>query len=374
MQPLVKDIVAIMEAWAPAWSAESWDRVGLLAGNPQAPAGQVLVALEISPRILDQALKDSVDLILTHHPPLFKPLANLRTDNPATARLIKAAAGGISLFAAHTNLDMAPGGVNDALAEALGMEDAAPLEGLERGLAKLVVFVPAQDRERVSQAIFAAGAGRVGDYRDCWFAVPGQGGYLAPPGGNPAMGQPGERSQVDELRLESVIPADSAGRVVRALLEAHPYEEPAFDIYPLGQGPAGFGLGRVGELDRAVAGPEFLRRVTKKLGATAPAFAGPLPEKVSRVAVMSGSGGEYLPQAAAAGAQVLITGEARYHQFEQAGDLGVCLAVMGHYQTEAVIVEPWARRLARELKAAGFECNVNPVTGGRDPWRPVADL
>jgi dinuclear metal center YbgI/SA1388 family protein len=366
----VSDVMQVMDQWAPAWTAEEWDRVGLLAGDPAAEARLIWVALELNDAIVDQALAAGVSLLLTHHPPLFKPLHNLRTDNPATARLLMAVSGGLALFAAHTNLDSAPGGVNDALAQRLGLVDTRPLiAATDQGLAKLIVFVPPDQVDKVSAAVFAAGAGRIGAYRDCAFHAPGVGGFLAPAAGKPYLGKPGQRETVREERLETLLPLSAAGRVVAALKEAHPYEEPAFDLYPLKQPPAGFGLGRVGRLPKPQSGEKFIAAAAKELGAPAAQVSGPLPAKVERVAVIGGSGGDMLAQAAAAGAEVLITGEARYHAWEEANDLGLCLAVLGHYQTEAVIIEPWARRLSEMLESAGLFCEIAPWTEGACPWR-----
>jgi putative NIF3 family GTP cyclohydrolase 1 type 2 len=160
-----------------------------------------------------------------------------------------------------------------------------------------------------------------------------------------------------------------AGRVLAVLKTVHPYEEPAFDIYPLRQPPAGFGLGRVGKLARPQKGQAFITAAAKALGAEAAQVTGPIPEQVERVAVIGGSGGDFLAQAKAAGAQVLITGEARYHAWEQARDLGLCLITLGHYQTEAVIIEPLARRLEQMLEAAGLFCEIAPWTHAASPWR-----
>jgi hypothetical protein len=261
--------------------------------------------------------------------------------------------------------------VNDALCRRLGVVDARPLKAAgEEGLLKLVTFVPADHLEQVARALFAAGAGRIGDYAECAFHAPGTGRFRSPEHGRPFVGSPGRAEQAAEERLETVLAAEDRRGVVAALQSAHPYEEPAYDLYPLRQGPAGFGLGRVGRLASPAPGEEFVARAARELGSPAPAAAGPRPELVERVAVVGGSGAELLPLAAAAGAQVLVTGEARHHAWEEASDWGVCLAVLGHWATEAVIVEPWARRLEESLRARGLVAEIAPWTGA-DPWRPV---
>ncbi len=368
----VADIIRCMEEWAPAWTAESWDRVGLMVGDPAAGVERAWVALELGPELLQEALAAEVGMLLLHHPPLFQPLDSLRSDRPPTRRLIRAASSNLALYAAHTNLDLAPGGVNDALAGRLGLVDTRPLAPARpEGLAKLVTFVPAQDIERLAQALFQAGAGRIGEYRECFFTSSGTGGYLSPTGGRPYRGRPGQRSRVEEERLETVVPLARAQAVLAALYRVHPYQEPAVDLYPLKQAPADLGLGRVGRLARPCSGAEFVAWAARELGADTARVAGHLPETLERVAVVGGSGGDMVGAAAAAGAQVLVTGEARYHQAEEARDRGLALVTLGHYQTEVVVVEPWARRLGRDLARAGVDCEVKPWTGGGDPWRTV---
>ncbi len=368
----VSDLIQVMEDWAPAWTAEPWDKVGLMLGDPGAPAAKVRTALELGPRLLDDALNQGVQMLLLHHPPLFQPLETIRTDNPAIARLLQAAAGGLALFAAHTNLDAAPGGVNDALAARLGLIECKPLAPAgSEGQAKLVVFTPPEAMDQVSRALFNGGAGRIGDYQECSYASNGVGSFMAPEEGRPYIGRPGERERVEELRLEVIVPRAQAASVMAAAASAHPYEEPAMDLYPLQQPPAGFGLGRVGNLSQPEKGSEFAARAAAELSAGWAHVGGALPDTVERVAVVGGSGGDLLPQAARAGAQVLVTGEARHHTAAQAADLGMGLICLGHYQTEQVIVEPWARRLSAALESRGLICDVTPWSGRDDPWRPL---
>lgn len=369
-QARVADLAALMDRWAPPWTAESWDRVGLLSGRAAAPVSLAWVALELDDALLEQALEQGVQMLLLHHPPLFKPQTSLRADRPATARLLKAASRDLAIFAAHTNLDAAPGGVNDALAQRLELEETSPLAPAgQGGLAKLATFVPPDHYDEVTAALFAAGAGRIGSYQECAFVTPGTGTFLAPPDGNPYLGRAGQREQVSELRLETLIPLAQVEAALKALRQAHPYEEPAVDIYPLRQGPAGCGLGRVGRLSKPLEPRELARRAAGLLGAQAPLLGGHLPPLVERVAVLGGSGGSYLAQAQAAGAQMLITGEAGYHAAQDAQDLGLAILTLGHYQTEAVVVEPWARRLGEMLAEAGLACRVQAWAGGSDPWQ-----
>ena len=362
----------VMEQWAPAWSAESWDKVGLQVGDPAAPAPKVWTALELDDKLLAEALEAKVAMLLVHHPVLFQPLQQLRMDHPETTRLIRAAGSSMAIFAAHTNLDSAPGGVNDVLGERLGLTELTPLVPVQNdSTAKLVVFTPPEALDEISQALYATGAGRLGDYRECSFAGVGVGSFLAPINGAPYLGRPGQREMVEELRLEMVVPARLVPQALEAVRRVHPYEEPAVDVYYLRQPPKGFGLGRVGRLTAPEDAGALARRAAAELGSGWAHMGGRPPQKIERVAVVGGSGGDLLPQAAAAGAQLLITGEARHHVSQQAADLGLGILCLGHYQTESVVVTPWAQRLAQELADRGLNCIIEPYTGGIDPWQPV---
>lgn len=368
----VGDFMRVMEQWAPAWSAESWDKVGLQVGDPAAPAPKAWTALELGEELLADALQAKVALLLVHHPVLFQPLEQLRVDRPETARLIKAACSSMAIFAAHTNLDSAPGGVNDVLGGRLGLGELAPLVAAQdQSTAKLVVFTPPEAMETVSEALYAVGAGRIGDYRECSFAGVGVGSFLVPPDAEPYLGRPGQKEMVEELRLEMVVPAALVPQALEAVRRVHPYEEPAVDVYHLRQPSQGFGLGRVGRLAAPEEAGSFARRAAAELGAGWAHMGGRPPEKIERVAVVGGSGGDLLPQAAAAGAQLLVTGEARHHVAQQAADLGLGILCLGHYQTEVVIVKPWAHHLAQTLADQGLDSIVEPYTGEVDPWQPV---
>lgn len=361
-----------MEKWAPNWTAESWDNAGLLAGDPGWEVTRALVALELTPELLSQAIDSGAQMILTHHPPLFKPLKSLRLDNQATARIIKAVSSGIALYAAHTNLDAAPLGVNDALADLLGLVDTDILDpAASESQLKLTVFVPPSHQELVAEALFSAGAGVIGNYSRCSFAAQGHGSYLAPPDGRPYAGGAGQEHTAPEIRLEMILPKAAADKAVAALMAAHPYEEPAYDLYPVIQPPSGFGIGKIGRLPTPQSGNAFLATAAKVLNADNAQVCGPIPQTLEKVAVVGGSGGDFLAQAAAAGAQMLITGEARYHAADQANDLGICLACFGHFETENVIIEPWAQHLSKMLTNRGFSCDIQACVDGNSPWRPV---
>jgi dinuclear metal center YbgI/SA1388 family protein len=369
--PQVADIINIMEQMAPSWLAESWDNVGLLTGCEAAVVKRLLIALEAAPALLEQT--GAGDMLLVHHPPIFKPLNNLQTSLPAQAALIKAAARGLNLYAAHTNLDAAARGVNQALADCLELTEVRPLLPASGAMVKLVVFVPPENFSDLSQALFDAGAGSWGGYQSVAFSSPGRGQFMPLPGACPSSGRVGELSRVEEIRLEMLVPKRRTHEVVDALRRHHLYEEPAFDLIPLLNSEFKAGMGRVGNLARPLPGKEFLTQAARKLGALCPLYAGAPPPVVSRVAVLGGAGGFALEDACRARAQVFVSGEAGYHSAQQAEDLGMCLLLVGHYASEALVTPPWADFMRQELAARGFSCQVN-LPAAANPWNAVRGL
>ena len=364
----VRDVLAAIDRAAPFRLQESWDNSGLLVGDPKARVKRILVALDHTTAVVGEARRRRADLLVTHHPLFVDGTKRLTTETPDGAAALKMAASGIAHIAAHTNYDAAPGGLNDLLAKKLGLVDAVPLDRPPAsGGMKLVVFLPPADRERVQRALFAAGAGQIGDYSQCSFRVGGTGTFLGGKSTHPTVGQPGRREEVQELRLETVVPPDRVAEVVRALRNAHPYEEPAFDLYPLAGLDERAGLGRVGTLARRQTLRAFTDRVRRSLKVKTVQVIGSPGRRIERVAVVGGGGGSLWPQAVEAGAQVLVTGEMKYHDRLASRDAGLVTVLAGHYATEQLGVGG----LAKLLRAALPEAKVVISTTERNPttWR-----
>ena len=240
--------MAVVDRLAPFDLAEPWDHVGLQVGLPGDEVRGVLVALEVDDAALDEARRQECDLLLVHHPLIFDPLVRLSDDSEAGRLALRAARDGADVIAAHTNLDKAHGGIADVVAEMLGLEAAAPLAPAAADALKLVGFVPADDADLVRKALFAAGAGVIGEYEHCSWAVEGQGTFFGREGAEPTLGRAGRDEAVNELRLEVVFPRRLKRRVTGAYVAAHPYEEPAYDLYPVENEVATLGLGRLGVL------------------------------------------------------------------------------------------------------------------------------
>lgn len=371
MPVLVDVLVALAARYEPAW-AESWDAVGLVCGDPAAAVDRVHFAVDPVESVVDEAIAAGAQLLVTHHPLYLGGTTSVAADT-AKGRVIHRLIGaGVALYVAHTNADVANPGVNDALAAALAVRDTEPLSPLPHGsLDKIVTFVPADDAERVLDALAAAGAGTVGDYTRCGYLGQGVGTFTPGPLTAPTIGTPGVVEHVVETRLETIAPRRLRGAVLRALIAAHPYEEPAYDVVELAAVPSGLGLGRVGELAEAMTLAAFTRIVAASLPATAWGVraAGEPDRPVRRVAVCGGSGGGLAAAAAALGADVLVTSDLKHHATSEAvADLGIGLIDAAHWATEAPWLDGAATLLAADVASAGtnVECTVSRIV--TDPW------
>jgi dinuclear metal center YbgI/SA1388 family protein len=349
----VADILAAVDRLAPFALAESWDNVGLLLGDAAWPVRRVLVSLDVSEAASAEAERVGAEALLAHHPLFFKDIDRLTAETREGRLALGLLCGRRAVIAAHTNLDAAEGGLCDLLAAAVGLEAVRPLRPEPAAKRyKVVVFTPQQDLEAVQAAAFGAGAGRIGNYRECSFSGEGEGTFLPGEGAEPMVGAKGRRNTVPERRLEFVVDDARLGCVLAAVGRAHSYEEPAIDVYPLRVGTLRSGMGRVGRLPQATAAGEFARKVKAALGAGAVGFAGDARRLVERVAVVSGGGGGLAGAVAAADCQAFVTGELKHHEIEALAADGIAVILGGHYRTERAPLEAWARRLANEVDAS----------------------
>lgn len=340
-------IMDALERLAPRYLAESWDNVGLLVGSPAQTVEKILVCLDATEEVIDRAIVENIQMIIAHHPLIFKPLNHLRTDLPQGRMLAKLLKHDIIVFAAHTNLDTANGGVNDVLAEHLALTEIRPLAiSHQEPLVKLVVFVPLKHIGEVQIAIGKAGAGHIGNYSNCSFQVIGKGNFLPREGANPFIGKVGVLESVDEVRMETILPERMINKVVKAMLKAHPYEEAAYDLYPLKNTGAALGLGRIGVLQEALSAEAFAEKVKIALSVSHVKMVGNKDKQIKKVALCSGSGAEFISKAAYAGADVLVTGDVKYHEAQKALACGVHVIDAGHFGTEI----PIAKTVADYLK------------------------
>ncbi len=364
---IVGNFSAAMETIAPTGLAQSWDNVGLLAGDPKAALRRVLLCIDLTAEVAKEAASRRIDLVLAYHPPIFKPIAAIRADSAGTdAAVFQCISNGTAIYTTHTALDAAEGGTNDVIAELCGATSTEPIEYVDRpsaGECKLVVFVPREHLDTVSDAMFRAGAGHIGDYSHCSYRTAGQGTFFGGEGTSPAVGKSSRREVVDEIRLETVTPAMALPAVVQAMLAAHPYEEPAFDIIPLRPPPVR-GIGRIGELTRPCTLAALARKLKKATGANCVQRIGSADRIVRRAIVLVGAAGS-LPLGVPPGeSDVIVSGEIRHHDALSIQRLGATAIALGHWSSERPVLQPLATRLASMLP----KCTTLISEADRDPF------
>ncbi|MFZ4862404.1 Nif3-like dinuclear metal center hexameric protein [Sphingobacterium sp. Mn56C] len=329
----IKELTQYLESIAPLAYQESYDNAGLIVGDMETAITQVLISLDCTEAVVDEAIAKGCNLIVSHHPIVFKGLKKFNGANYVERTIIKAIKHGIALYAIHTNLDNVTGGVNSKIAEKLSLENQAILSPKPGLLKKLVVYVPRTDVEQVRQALFDAGAGRVGDYDQCSYNTAGYGTFRPLPGANPAIGQIGEQERVEETKIEVVFPALLQRQIVVALLAAHPYEEVAYQIYALENSLQDVGAGIIGNLAEPMSATAFFAYLKDRLHVKVIRHSQILDKPISRVAVCGGSGGFLLNDAKRSGADIFITADYKYHEFFDA-EGKLVIADIGHFESE----------------------------------------
>jgi dinuclear metal center YbgI/SA1388 family protein len=369
--PRLADVVAALEQQYPPDTAESWDAVGLTLGDPDQSVQRVLFAVDPTAEVAAEAISLRSDLLVTHHPLFLRPVhgfAQTTAKGRLATELVRA---GVALFTAHTNADVAEHGVNDALADALGLSDLRPLIAQPVAQDKVVTFVPADAVERVAAAMADVGAGTIGNYTCCTWSVVGDGSFLPGPGAAPVVGEVGRVERTTEARLEILTPRGLRVEVVAALVAAHPYEEVAYDIYEL-VGPAGSqGHGRIGRLEQPMPLASFAAQVARSLPTT-PAgvrWAGEPDHPVRQVAVIGGAGDSMFDAALAAGADVLVTADLRHHPVsELRGRATLAVVDPGHFASEWPWLPVAAQHLVADMARHGWDVEARVSTLVTDPW------
>jgi dinuclear metal center YbgI/SA1388 family protein len=346
--PTVAIIAEFLKKFAPLSLAEDWDNVGLLLGDEATQVRRAMTCMTITPESAAEAIEQGAELIVSHHPILFRPVQKLTTATPDSRFLWQLARAGVAVYSPHTAFDNTRGGINDMLARRLGLLEVAALRPRDgEAEFKIVVFVPEADLERVLEAGFAAGAGMIGEYTECSFRLPGTGTFFGSDAANPTVGEKGRREAVSEYRVEMICPKRQLSQAIAAIVAAHSYEEPAYDIYPLQPKPSG-GSGRIGRLPAALPLAEFALHVKTQLNASLVQLVGEPQRPVQRVALACGAAGEFLKDAVRAKADVFVTGEMRFHDYLAAQAKEMALVLAGHYATERPAVEELAQLLQQQ--------------------------
>lgn len=366
----VADIVEVLDAAYPPALAEDWDSVGLICGDPAEEVTRAAFALEATDAVVDEALDAGVEMLIVHHPLLMRGVDTVAADTAKGRIIHKLIRGGCALFAAHTNADSARPGVNDKLAELLGIVPGRPIRPKSlHAKDHWGVHVLEKDAEALKRALFDAGAGQIGDYSDCSYDISGVGQFTPGPGADPTEGEVGKTYRAPELRVEFVAPRHLRGRLMSVLRQQHPYEEPAFDIVEMADDTAAedaYGLGRIGELPEEMTLREFTQQVADRLPETAWGVraAGDPEQVVKKVAVSSGSGDSLLGTVARLDVDVFVTSDLRHHPVDEHLRAGGCAVVdTAHWASEY----PWTSQAAEIVsRDAGVETLIIPTR--TDPW------
>jgi dinuclear metal center YbgI/SA1388 family protein len=367
--PSIADITTALEAWAPPGAAQDYDNVGLQVGDADRTVTSAVLALDATPEVLDEAEAHDAELVVTHHPLLFQPLDGVTADGYVSTLALQFAEAGVGLYSIHTNLDAAPGGVSFALADRLGLTDVGFLDGFGDTLYKLAVFVPEDAFDSVRQALADAGAGQIGDYEACAFATEGTGFFKPGADTDPHIGTAGgEVESASERKLEVEVARWDLGTVMAALQEAHPYEEVAYDLYPVKQKHSRAGLGALGRLDAPMPLSAFLDRVASRLDAGSLRYAGTPDAMVEHVAVCGGAGSDFIDTARSAGADAYVTADVKYHEFfnvlDAEGTPQMALIDPGHYETEVLteaLLRDWLRDRFSEVTWHRTDTTTSPM-------------
>ena len=367
--PTLREIVDLVHGWYPPETADAWDAVGLVYGDPSAPAEKVLFAVDPAPEVAAEAAEWGADLVVVHHPLFLKPVHGFAATTPKGRTISTLAGAGCGLLTAHTNADRAVDGVSEAMGRALGLTDVAPLTGASGpAMDKLVVFVPAEKADHVRDAIAGAGAGTIGDYDHCTFSTAGEGRFRPLDGANPTIGSVGNVEVVDEVRIESVLPRSRRTDVVTAMLAAHPYEEPAYDVLELADpGVAEAGVGRIGSV-RETTLQHFAEAVAHALPETAHGVrvAGNPDRVVRRVAVCGGAGDFLLDTVRGTDADVYVTSDLRHHPASEFREHdGPALVDVAHWAAEWTWLPVVQAKL---VDALGDTVETRVSTIRTDPW------
>lgn len=359
----IKEIISHLEEFAPLSLQESYDNAGLIIGHPDEEVSQALICLDITENSLDEAIQNNCQLIISHHPVIFKGLKKITGSNLVERLVLKAIKNNISIYAIHTNLDNVLEGVNAKIAEKLCLKNNKILQSRKGLLKKLVTFCPLEQSEKVRNALFKAGAGSIGNYDSCSFNTEGKGTFRANEKANPFVGEKNSLHTEIEDRIETIFPSYKESAVLKSLFMTHPYEEVAYDIYPLDNEFANVGSGIIGELEKGITEEDFLKKLKLEFKTGSIRHSELLNKKIKKVAICGGSGSFLIQSAMMAGADVFVSADIKYHDFFEA-DGNILITDIGHFESEQFTKELICSILTKKIPTFALrisEIETNPV-------------
>ncbi|MFC6039861.1 Nif3-like dinuclear metal center hexameric protein [Paenisporosarcina macmurdoensis] len=363
------EIIQLFESWSPKTFALEGDPIGLQIGQLNRQVQHVLVTLDVTLEVVQEAIDQNCQLILAHHPPIYRPLKNLRTDTPTGKIVELCMKHDIAVYAAHTNLDVAPGGVNDLLAEALELQKISMLdETYSESMMKLAVFVPHSHAQILREQLALVGAGKIGNYDSCSFSSLGTGRFQPLDGSNPVIGKINYLEEVQEEKIEVVFVSTKKSKILKAMYEYHPYEEVAFDLWTLESKTSQQGIGRIGMLEQPMALDDFASKLKEQLHVPFVRIVGDASKIIRRVAVLGGDGNKYIQTAKRAGADVLVTGDLYFHVAQEAQTLGLSVVDPGHH-VESIMKSGVSVKMNKMCQENKYNCRFIPSSISTEPFR-----
>jgi len=367
----IDQVIEIMSEIAPAELAEDWDNVGVQVGDTSKNVDNVLLALDLNKEVIKEAEQKNCQLIITHHPLIFKGINSVNTQNETGRLIMELIKKDITLFSAHTNLDTADGGLNDYLAEMLDLKKLDKLSiNMIKEFYKLVVFVPEDHLENIKKVLYKNDAGRLGSYSHSGFSVKGKGTFKPLSDSDPFIGEKDKVNEVKEYRLETIVPAEKADKIAAEVIKQHPYEEPAWDLYKLENIKKEFGLGRIGFLKEKQTLAQLLLKIKEVFSLPNFRYVGNKNTEIKKVALCSGSGADFIKSAAFSGADLYLTGDVKYHEAQLAEELDMALVDFGHYGSEKFVSSLLYERLNKLSDRKGLDkINYHKSEINTNPWQ-----
>ena len=363
---IIEDVVKFLDEIAPRSFAENWDNVGLIIGDKKKEISSVLVCLEVTPEVVEEAISTEANLIVSHHPFIFKPMNKIISQDIKGKMIYSLIQNGISVYSMHTNFDVAEGGLNETLANKLDLTQIKTIKPhIKNKLYKLVVFVPSEHVDRVREAVLGAGAGWIGNYSNCSFGVVGTGTFMPMEGTNPYIGEKGQLENVKEIRLETIVTEANMGKVIETMINVHPYEEVAYDVYEVMQTNKEFGYAKIGMTKQETDFKQFINVVKEALTVESIRVIGDTNKVIKKVAVFCGAFDGDFEYVKRSGADVLVTGDVKYHTAVDIIQNGLLVIDAGHFNTEKIFVD----RLLELLTDKFIELKVEKSMLEKDPFQ-----
>jgi dinuclear metal center YbgI/SA1388 family protein len=365
----IQEIIGLITKMAPQRLAYDWDNSGLQIGNYSQMIERVLLTLDVTEEVLEESVIKNCQFIISHHPLIFKGIKNIHTQNKLGRIIFYAIKNNISIFSVHTNFDIANNGMNDYLAKLLGIIDTYPIDITEqKKYYKFVVFVPEEYYEKVSDVIFSSGAGHIGNYSHASFSTKGESTFKPLPGSMPFKGKIGELRIENERRVETIVPAEIINKLIKKVLKVHPYEEVAYDVFPLENEGEKIGLGRIGRLSEKIKLIDYIEIIKDKLNLSMVKFVGNKNSVILKVAVCGGSGADLIRKAKRSGADLFITSDIKYHESQMAEEIGLNLIDAGHYETEVIFKDLLEKYLNEQAHYSNLNVEFIKSELNTNPW------